>query len=263
MTLTVKSTTKSSTTGSASGLDTGAEGAEVELLQHRLTDAGFSTHGTDGKFGPNTASAVRRFQAANHLPQTGSVDAATAAAIESAPTTLQRQRTTDGFQTTTPTTGTVNNGHAGESVNAHELSITRRLAARSDLQPRGGVTHCNEFARAYATQMLGDTAQTRSLFAGNAHQQYQQLAAAARSGHGVREITAAEAGRLGAEGKCVMVATSTLSSGGHGHIAAVIGTGADGQPRTGQAGSTNYGDGPLSTRFTGRVAGSAHYYVIG
>lgn len=245
-------------THSVSGLAVGSSGAAVEQLQQRLTDVGFSTHGTDGKFGPNTASAVRRFQAANHLSQTGTVDDATAAALQAAPTQLQRQQGTDGFQTTTPSTG-----RAGASINAHELSITSRLAVRSDLQPRGGVTHCNEFARAYATAMLGDTAQARSLFDGNANQQYHSLAAAARSGNGVREITAAEAGQLGAEGKCVVVTTSTLSKGGHGHIAAVIGTGADGSIRTGQAGSNNYGDGPLSSRFTGAASRFAHYYVVG
>ncbi|MBS2026621.1 MAG: peptidoglycan-binding protein [Deltaproteobacteria bacterium] len=231
--------------------------SSVRQVQQRLTDAGFSPGAIDGQFGPNTARAVRSFQAANHLPQTGTVDAKTAAALQSAPSATQSRLQTDGFDSgTTP-------ARAGEGVNARELAITSQLARRSDLQPRGGVTHCNQFAAAYAAQMLGNTPQVQRLFAGNAHEQYQQLAAAARSGNGVQEVSAAQAGQLAASGKAVFVTTSNLSSGGHGHIAAVIGTGANGSIRTGQAGTTNYGDGPLSSRFVGAGAAHAHYYVVG
>ena len=243
----------------------GSAGTAVRQLQQKLADAGFSPGGVDGKFGPNTARAVRSFQAAQKLPQTGSMDAATSAALQAAPTAIQRRLSTDSFQPggSSSVSSATTSPRAGETVNARELAITSSLAKRPDLQPRGGVTHCNQFAQAYATQMLGNTAQVQNLFSGNAHQQYENLASAARSGNGVREVSAAQAGQLAASGKTVVVATSTLSSGGHGHIAAVIGTAADGSIRTGQAGTTNYGDGPLSTRFTGGAAKQAHYYVIG
>ena len=249
-------------------LSRGARGSAVTELQQRLQATGFSPGGIDGKFGPKTAKAVRSFQGAHGLPKTGSVDAATASALASAPTALQRSLQSDSFQAAAPTAkaapaGVTTSPRAGETVNAKALSITTRLARRPDLQPRGGVTHCNQFASAYASQMLGNTAQVRRLFSGNAHQQYQHLAAAARTGSGVREVTAAQAGQLAASGKTVVVATSTLSKGGHGHIAAVIGTSANGSIRTGQAGSTNYADGRLSSRFTGRAASKAHYYVVG
>jgi len=41
--------------------------SERKELQVRLTDAGFSTSGTDGRIGPNTVSAIRRYQVANGL----------------------------------------------------------------------------------------------------------------------------------------------------------------------------------------------------
>jgi peptidoglycan hydrolase-like protein with peptidoglycan-binding domain len=40
-------------------------------MQQRLTRAGFSTQGVDGRIGPNTIDAVRRYQRANGLTPDG------------------------------------------------------------------------------------------------------------------------------------------------------------------------------------------------
>ena len=45
--------------------------AERRELQQRLTNAGFSTRGVDGKIGPNTIAAIRRYQTANGLTPDG------------------------------------------------------------------------------------------------------------------------------------------------------------------------------------------------
>ncbi|WP_426593755.1 peptidoglycan-binding domain-containing protein [Cellulomonas sp. McL0617] len=51
-------------------------------LQQQLTDAGYYTGPIDGIYGPLTVAAVVALQAANDLPQTGTVDRATADALE-------------------------------------------------------------------------------------------------------------------------------------------------------------------------------------
>lgn len=53
------------------------EGAEVEALQARLNAVGFPAGSADGQFGGKTESAVRAFQAAAGLPETGEADAET------------------------------------------------------------------------------------------------------------------------------------------------------------------------------------------
>lgn len=49
---------------------------DVVTAQMLLTQAGFDTHGVDGLFGPNTARAVRAFQAVHALVPDGHLDAA-------------------------------------------------------------------------------------------------------------------------------------------------------------------------------------------
>jgi peptidoglycan hydrolase-like protein with peptidoglycan-binding domain len=45
--------------------------ADRQELQRRLTAAGYDTQGTDGVIGTNTQNAIRAYEAANGLPQTG------------------------------------------------------------------------------------------------------------------------------------------------------------------------------------------------
>ena len=56
-------------------------GPKVEELQRVLTERGFDTQGTDGKFGQNTHNAVEAFQRANGLPVDGVVGQDTARAL--------------------------------------------------------------------------------------------------------------------------------------------------------------------------------------
>jgi peptidoglycan lytic transglycosylase B len=46
----------------------------IKSLQQELKRAGYDPGLTDGKMGPATRSAIRRFQAANNLPPTGDPD---------------------------------------------------------------------------------------------------------------------------------------------------------------------------------------------
>lgn len=59
----------------------GDRGRQVEDLQMRLENSGFSPGAIDGIFGEGTISALKRFQAHYGLSQTGSLDAATQAKL--------------------------------------------------------------------------------------------------------------------------------------------------------------------------------------
>ena len=55
----------------------------IKDLQSHLDERGFSPGEADGLWGPKTAAALRRFQAANHLQTSGRLDQATVAALSS------------------------------------------------------------------------------------------------------------------------------------------------------------------------------------
>jgi peptidoglycan hydrolase-like protein with peptidoglycan-binding domain len=57
--------------------------AETNLLQQKLSALGYAVT-ADGSFGPGTKAAVIQFQQTRGLPVTGTVDAATWAALDSA-----------------------------------------------------------------------------------------------------------------------------------------------------------------------------------
>jgi len=67
------------------GLKYGDNDWKVKALQQRLTDLNYFVGSVDGDFGPSTRAAVLAFQADNALPTTGVVDAATEAALATAP----------------------------------------------------------------------------------------------------------------------------------------------------------------------------------
>lgn len=66
-------------------LKRGSAGPEVERLQDELIDLGYMTRAQKlsgvGKFGPITETALKHFQADNHLPASGSFDALSQASI--------------------------------------------------------------------------------------------------------------------------------------------------------------------------------------
>jgi peptidoglycan hydrolase-like protein with peptidoglycan-binding domain len=61
------------------GSSGGASRDQIKCVQTALNAQGFSAGGVDGDYGPSTTAAVKRFQAAKGLPQTGSLDTATLA----------------------------------------------------------------------------------------------------------------------------------------------------------------------------------------
>lgn len=66
-------------------LEVGSRGEDVKKLQRRLIDLGFLSGGADGVYGNGTAGAVKQFQAAEGLPQTGAADAETQERLFGAP----------------------------------------------------------------------------------------------------------------------------------------------------------------------------------
>ncbi|ABS68952.1 Peptidoglycan-binding domain 1 protein [Xanthobacter versatilis] len=78
--------------------DDGLSKGEIEALQQRLRDLGYSEVGrVDGKWGPRTIAAVSAFQATSGLPVTGELDKATAAALTTSgprPVSAERKSTT-------------------------------------------------------------------------------------------------------------------------------------------------------------------------
>ncbi|UQA57220.1 peptidoglycan-binding domain-containing protein [Polyangium aurulentum] len=67
--------------GGAATLAKGSRGEGVRILQQALTTLG-TPMTADGSFGPKTGAAISALQAAEGLPQTGVVDAATLAALD-------------------------------------------------------------------------------------------------------------------------------------------------------------------------------------
>jgi hypothetical protein len=78
---TVRSSTYSSSTASSR-----YDPTTVRSVQQALNDKGYNPGPVDGQWGPNTEDAVRRFQQASGLPQTGELEGSTLAALGVAPT---------------------------------------------------------------------------------------------------------------------------------------------------------------------------------
>jgi hypothetical protein len=70
--------------GAAATLASGAKGQKVVAVQYALGRLGFLTSLADGSYGPKTVAAVKAFQAKQGLPETGTVDARTLAALDAA-----------------------------------------------------------------------------------------------------------------------------------------------------------------------------------
>lgn len=68
------------TTASADGSSL-MQGNNISQAQQALNDKGFAAGNVDGKWGPQTEAAVKKFQAAQKLDQTGQLDQQTLAAL--------------------------------------------------------------------------------------------------------------------------------------------------------------------------------------
>jgi peptidoglycan hydrolase-like protein with peptidoglycan-binding domain len=69
----------------AKPLSSGQKGPEVLQLQQRLAEMGYWQPAFDGRYSSSTSHAVTAFQKANGLPRNGRADAATLAAMATAP----------------------------------------------------------------------------------------------------------------------------------------------------------------------------------
>jgi peptidoglycan hydrolase-like protein with peptidoglycan-binding domain len=79
-------------------LAAGASGPAVGQLQQRLSDMGYWLPGVDGEYGAGTVHAVTAFQKANGLPRSGQADAATLAAMATAPRPTPREPIPHGLE---------------------------------------------------------------------------------------------------------------------------------------------------------------------
>ena len=70
-----------SSTSSSSMTSSRYDPALVRNVQQALNDKGYSAGSVDGQWGPNTEDAVRRFQHASGLPQTGELEHSTLTAL--------------------------------------------------------------------------------------------------------------------------------------------------------------------------------------
>jgi peptidoglycan hydrolase-like protein with peptidoglycan-binding domain len=66
-------------------LKNGSTGLPVRRLQKRISAEGYDTNGVDGRFGPHTETAVKKFQVDYGLVVDGIVGPATWAAVDSLP----------------------------------------------------------------------------------------------------------------------------------------------------------------------------------
>jgi peptidoglycan hydrolase-like protein with peptidoglycan-binding domain len=111
------------------GLAHGALGNNVKTLQRALMNAGVHVPGgADGIFGPATANALKTFQSSQGLGATGTVDAATAAAL--------------GAPAAAPAPGASPNTSAGYAVfgeRGDRVKAVQQALVNSGLALRGGV----------------------------------------------------------------------------------------------------------------------------
>jgi len=75
---------KQAPSSTAGVLKTGSRGSEVTSVQQQLKNKGYYNYNVDGIFGPITEKAVKQFQSANGLSQTGIVDSQTKNKLSSA-----------------------------------------------------------------------------------------------------------------------------------------------------------------------------------
>lgn len=127
-----KGKTVSVTTASASLLFTlsnGHTGYAVTALQKRLTELGYYTKKIDGQYGAGTASAVKAFQKAKGIKQTGKADAETQSLLydaSAASAAAQQQSADTETQSTAKKSGSFTT-YTTDSVNLRKAESTSSL----------------------------------------------------------------------------------------------------------------------------------------
>ena len=76
-----KDQTVTSSSASSTTMSSRYDSALVRSVQQALNDRGYNAGPVDGQWGPTTVDAVRRFQQASGLPQTGELERPTLAAL--------------------------------------------------------------------------------------------------------------------------------------------------------------------------------------
>src|SRR5262249_54831160 len=109
---------------------------EVRQAQQKLKDSGDYTGEVDGKFGPKTAEAVKKFQQDNGLPQTGHLDQQTASKLGVNMTTGSGPSTSPGLGAPSP--GSTPTGPGGSSPTTSGSSAPGPQSPGSG--PTGGAT---------------------------------------------------------------------------------------------------------------------------
>ncbi len=107
------------------GLHKGDFGDDVRALQNALNRVGIGVkYGVDGYFGSATQASVRAFQRYKHLPVTGVVDAATAAAL--------------GLATATAATAPAPSGSLAQGARGVQVTAVQQALIRAGVPPAGG-----------------------------------------------------------------------------------------------------------------------------
>jgi peptidoglycan hydrolase-like protein with peptidoglycan-binding domain len=97
----------SQATASADTSSSLMQGNNISQAQQALNDQGFDAGPVDGKFGPQTQAAVKKFQAAKSLTQTGKLDPQTLAALNAGSGNIASASTGDGANNaSSPSSGT-------------------------------------------------------------------------------------------------------------------------------------------------------------
>ncbi len=144
----------SSTSGVQSGL---AESSPtVRSAQEALNAKGYDAGTADGVVGPNTESAVRQFQQAQGLPQTGNLDQQTLSALG-----VSQQG--DGRMSSTPASSTSASADATSKTQARSIANNDRNETRSQQSDMSGTQNGSDMA---GTQSAGSSFTQNSDVAG-------------------------------------------------------------------------------------------------
>ena len=107
---------------SASSVGAGMGNPDVAALQVALRSHSLQAGAVDGVLGPQTASAVLAFQAAEGLAQTGTADADTVSALGGPHRALTRHRAPAGARCARTRGGALTSGATGWEVAAREVA---------------------------------------------------------------------------------------------------------------------------------------------